>query len=106
MARSGAVAARCDAAGAAMGAGDFWYLAMIVWKVLPGRSGSIVLAAATLAWALVAISIWAAAEKIRGASNARTWPRSLYRGGGGGGGAGGGVAAGPGLTVRLSVSLH
>jgi hypothetical protein len=61
----GRLAAGVDAAGAAMGADGLLVFALIVWKLLPGRSGSMVLAGATLAWASVAISIWGAEEKIR-----------------------------------------
>jgi len=63
--RRGRQAAGVDAAGAAMGSGGLLIFALIVWKLLPGRSGSMVLAAATLAWVIVAVSIWAAAEKLR-----------------------------------------
>src|SRR5712675_3416711 len=63
--KRGRQAAGVDAAGAAMGSGGLLIFALIVWKLLPGRSGSMVLAGATLAWVVVAISIWAAAENLR-----------------------------------------
>ena len=63
--KRGRLVAGVDAAGAAMGAGGLIVFALIVWKFLPGRSGSMVLAGATLAWVIVAVSIWAAAEKLR-----------------------------------------
>jgi len=63
--KRGRLVAGVDAAGAAMGAGGLIVFALIVWKLLPGRSGSMVLAGATLAWVIVAVSIWAAAEKLR-----------------------------------------
>jgi hypothetical protein len=63
--KRGRLVAGVDAAGAAMGAGGLIVFALIVWKLLPGRSGSMVLAGATLAWVMVAVSIWAAAEKLR-----------------------------------------
>jgi len=77
--KRGRLAAGVDAAGAAMGAGGLLVFALIVWKLLPGRSGSMVLAAATLAWALVAISIWAAAEKIRELQRKHAAAKSLPR---------------------------
>jgi hypothetical protein len=61
----GRLAAGVDAAGAAMGAGGLLVFALIVRKLLPGRSGSMVLAGATLAWVVVAVSIWATQEKLR-----------------------------------------
>ncbi len=63
--KRGRLVAGVDAAGAAMGAGGLIVFALIVWKLLPGRSGSMVLAGATLAWVIVAVSIWAAVEKLR-----------------------------------------
>ena len=63
--KRGRLAAGVDAAGAAMGSGGLLVFALIVWKLLPGRSDSMVLAGATLAWVIVAVSIWAAAEKLR-----------------------------------------
>ena len=63
--KRGRLVAGVDAAGAAMGAGGLIVFALIVWKLLPGRSGSMVLAGATLAWVMVAVSIWAAVEKLR-----------------------------------------
>ena len=77
--KRGRLAAGVDAAGAAMGAGGLLVFALIVWKLLPGRSGSMVLAAATLAWALVAISIWAAAEKIRELQRKHVAAKSIQR---------------------------
>jgi hypothetical protein len=63
--KRGRLAASVDAAGAAMGAGGLLIFALIVWKLLPGNPASMVLAGATLAWVIVAVSIWAAAEKLR-----------------------------------------
>src|SRR6266481_4056478 len=63
--KRGRLAAGVDAAGAAMGSGGLLVFALIVWKLLPGRSGSMVLAAATLAWVIVAMSIWEAQGKLR-----------------------------------------
>ncbi len=40
--KRGRLAAGVDAAGAAMGAGGLLVFALIVWKLLPGRSGSMV----------------------------------------------------------------
>ena len=77
--KRGRLAAGGDAAGAAMGTGGVLVFALIVWKLLPGRSGSMVLAAATLAWAFVAISIWAAAEKIRELQRKHAAAKSIPR---------------------------
>jgi len=63
--KRGRLVAGVDAAGAAMGSGGLLVFALMVWKLLPGRSGSMVLAGATLAWVIVAISIWGAQEKLR-----------------------------------------
>ena len=63
--KRGRLAAGVDAAGAAMGTGCLLVFALIVWKLLPGNPASMVLAGATLAWVIVAVSIWAAAEKLR-----------------------------------------
>ena len=63
--KRGRQAAGVDAAGAAMGSGGLLIFALIVWKLLPGNPGSMVLAGATLSWVIVAISIWTAAEKLR-----------------------------------------
>ena len=77
--KRGRLAAGVDAAGAAMGAGGLLVFALIVWKLLPGRSGSMVLAAATPAWVVVAISIWAAQEKIRELQRKRAAAKSIPR---------------------------
>jgi hypothetical protein len=77
--KRGRLAAGVDAAGAAMGSGGLLVFALIVWKLLPGRSGSMVLAAATLAWVVVAISIWAAQEKIRELQRKRAAAKSIPR---------------------------
>jgi len=61
--KRGRLAAGVDAAGAAMGTGGLLVFALIVWKLLPGNPGSMVLAGATLAWVIVAISIWGAEKK-------------------------------------------
>ena len=63
--KRGRLVAGVDAAGAAMGAGALLVFALIVWKLLPGQSASVVLGGATLAWVIVAVSIWAAVEKLR-----------------------------------------
>jgi hypothetical protein len=63
--KRGRLAAGVDAAGAAMGSGGLLVFALIVWKLLPGNPASMVLAGATLAWVIVAVSIWAAVEKLR-----------------------------------------
>jgi Protein of unknown function (DUF3147) len=63
--KRGRLVAGVDAAGAAMGSGGLLVFALIVWKLLPGNPASMVLAGATLAWVIVAVSIWAAAEKLR-----------------------------------------
>ena len=77
--KRGRLAAGVDAAGAAMGSGGLLVFALIVWKLLPGRSGSMALAAATLAWAVVAISIWAAQEKIRELQRKHAAAKSIPR---------------------------
>src|SRR6266850_7592772 len=77
--KRGRLAAGVDAAGAAMGSGGLLVFALIVWKLLPGRSGSMVLAAATPAWVVVAISIWAAQEKIRALQRKRAAAKSIPR---------------------------
>jgi len=77
--KRGRLAAGVDAAGAAMGAGGLLVFALIVWKLLPGRSGSMVLAAATPAWVVVAISIWAAQEKIRELQRKHAAAKSIPR---------------------------
>ncbi len=77
--KRGRLAAGVDAAGAAMGAGGLLIFALIVWKLLPGRSGSIVLEAATLAWAVVAISIWAVEEKIRRLQRKHAAAKAIHR---------------------------
>ena len=77
--KRGRLAAGVDAAGAAMGAGGLLVFALIVWKLLPGRSGSMVWAAATPAWVVVAISIWAAQEKIRELQRKRAAAKSIPR---------------------------
>ena len=61
--KRGRLVAGVDAAGAAMGSGGLLVFALIVWKLLPGNPGSMVLAGATLAWVIVAISIWGAEKK-------------------------------------------
>jgi len=77
--KRGRLAAGVDAAGAAMGAGGLLVFALIVWKLLPGRSGSMVWAAATPAWVVVAISIWAAQEKIRELQRKHAAAKSIPR---------------------------
>src|SRR5712672_3456864 len=77
--KRGRLVAGVDAAGAAMGTGGLLVFALIVWKLLPGRSGSMVLAGATLPWVVVAISIWAAQEKIRELQRKRAAAKSIPR---------------------------
>src|SRR5712672_1047865 len=78
-AKRGRLVAGVDAAGAAMGAGGLLIFALIVWKLLPGRSGSTVLAAATLAWVVVAISICAVEETIRRLQRKHAAAKSIPR---------------------------
>jgi len=77
--KRGRLAAGVDAAGAAMGAVGLVVFAMLVWKKLPGHSGSTVLAAATLAWVMVAMAIWAGVEKIRQLQRQRGAAKSIHR---------------------------
>ena len=77
--KRGRLAAGVDAAGAAMGSGGLLVFALIVWKLLPGRSGSTVLAGATLAWVVVAVSIWAAQEKTRELQRKHAAAKSIHR---------------------------
>jgi len=68
-----------DSAGAAMGSGGLLVFALIVWKLLPGRSGSMVLAGATLAWVIVAMSIWEAQGKLRQVQRKSVAAKSINR---------------------------
>ena len=77
--KRGRVAAGVDAAGAAMGAGGLLVFALMVWKLLPGQSGSMVLAGATLTWVIAAISSWAAQEKIRQLQRKHVAAKSIQR---------------------------
>jgi hypothetical protein len=63
--KRGRLVAGVDAAGTAMGTGGLLVFALIVWKLLPRNPGSMVLPGATLAWVIVAVSIWAGVEKVR-----------------------------------------
>jgi Protein of unknown function (DUF3147) len=47
-----------DAVGAAMGSLGMIVFATIVWQLLPGRSSSLILLSATLAWFVVSVTIW------------------------------------------------
>ena len=77
--KRGRLAAGVDAAGAAMGTGGLLVFALIVWKLLPGNPGSMVLAGATLAWVIVAISIRGAEEKIRQLQRKHLAAKSIQR---------------------------
>ena len=50
--------AAVDAVGAAIGSLGMIAFAAIVWQLLPGRSSSLILLDATLAWSVVSVSIW------------------------------------------------
>jgi hypothetical protein len=63
--KRGRLVAGVDAAGTAMGTGGLLVFALIVWKLLPGHPGWAALGGATLAWVIVAVSIWGAQEKLR-----------------------------------------
>jgi hypothetical protein len=47
-----------DAIGAAMGSLGMIVFATMVWQLLPGRSSSLILLSATLAWFVVSVTIW------------------------------------------------
>jgi hypothetical protein len=47
-----------DAVGAAMGSLGMIVFAAMVWQLLPGRSSSLILLSATLAWFVVSVTIW------------------------------------------------
>lgn len=64
-ARRGRLAAGVDAAGTAMGTVGLLAFALLVWKWLPDHSSWTVLGAATLAWIVVASSVWASIEAVR-----------------------------------------
>jgi uncharacterized protein DUF3147 len=51
-------AAGADAAGAAMGSFGLMTFAFMVWKLLPNHSAWVVIAGATLVWAVVAVGVW------------------------------------------------
>ncbi len=51
-------AAGADAAGAGMGSIGLISFAVFVWKVLPGHNSWLVIAAATLLWAMVCVAVW------------------------------------------------
>jgi hypothetical protein len=77
--KRGRQVAGVDSAGAAMGSGGLLVFALIVWKLLPGRSGSMVLAGATLAWVIVAMSIWEAQGKLRQVQRKSVAAKSINR---------------------------
>lgn len=54
----GRKAAGADAAGAAMGSFGLMAFAWFVWKFLPDFNAAIVIASATLIWALVSVALW------------------------------------------------
>ena len=54
----GSHAAGADAAGAAMGSVGLIAFAIMAWKVLPGHNSCVVIAAATLLWAVVSTAVW------------------------------------------------
>jgi hypothetical protein len=54
----GRLSAALDARGASMGALALLLFAVIVWKQLPSHNAGFVLAAATVAWAALAGTIW------------------------------------------------
>src|ERR1700732_1377159 len=47
-----------DAVGAAIGSLGMAVFATMVWQLLPGRSSSLILSAATLSWFVVSVTIW------------------------------------------------
>jgi len=55
----GRKAAAVDAAGAALGAIGLIAFAVVIWRMLEGRSAVFVIAGATLAWAVTAVGAWA-----------------------------------------------
>ena len=54
----GRQAASVDAAGSAMGSLGLLVFAAIIWQFLPAHSAEAVLAAATVAWAVVSVFVW------------------------------------------------
>jgi hypothetical protein len=54
----GRQAASVDAAGSAMGSLGLLAFAVIIWQFLPAHSAGTVLSAATLAWAVISVSMW------------------------------------------------
>lgn len=63
--KRGRVAAGVDAAGTAMGCVGLFVFAVMVWKLLPRQPAPLVLAEATFAWLVVAVSLWTVCEKMR-----------------------------------------
>lgn len=57
-------AAGIDAVGAAMGALGLASFAAIVWRWLPDSSAGLVLAAATLGWLVISVSVWLLRDKV------------------------------------------
>ena len=51
-------AAALDAAGATLGAVGLICFALVVWKELVGNPAPLVLCAATLAWAVISLTLW------------------------------------------------
>jgi uncharacterized membrane protein (GlpM family) len=60
----GRKAAGVDAAGAAMGCAGLAVFALIVWQILPNSSSGFTLVTATVAWLIVAVSVWLIREKL------------------------------------------
>lgn len=54
----GRQAAGADAAGAAMGSIGLMAFAVFVWKLLPDHNAAVVIASATLIWAIVSGAVW------------------------------------------------
>jgi hypothetical protein len=63
--RRGRQAAGVDAAGAAMGSIGLMVFALLIWRFLPYRPISLVLAAATVMWFTVSVLIWRGRKVIR-----------------------------------------
>jgi 4-hydroxybenzoate polyprenyltransferase len=63
--RRGTDAAAADAMGAAIGSIGMLAFALICWQFIPHYSTGLVLAAATLAWMLVAGSVWIVRKRHR-----------------------------------------
>jgi hypothetical protein len=57
-------AAALDAAGAAMGSAGLIAFALLIWILLPRYPTGIVLVGSTLAWLIIAVSVWLTCEKL------------------------------------------